>query len=61
MTDLEKLQKALELIESIETEAYEMTKIGIELDIQTLMGYLDPTERERQILEHNKNLRDHDL
>lgn len=61
MADIEKLQKALELIESIQTDTYEMTKIQIELDIQTLMRYLDENLKNQADIEYNLKLRGHDL
>ena len=61
MTDIEKLQKALELIESIQTDTYEMTKIQIELDIERLINWMDREAKNKADIEYNLKLQGHDL
>jgi hypothetical protein len=61
MTNIEKLQKALELIESCDLPQYELTKIRIEQDIEMLIRWLDP-ERGREAREnYNKTIMEHKL
>lgn len=60
MNDIEKLQKALELIESLETETYEMTKIQIEQEIEMLIRWLDPEVKHKDDLIYNNTILKHE-
>ena len=64
MTDIEKLQKALELIESIEIEEYHMQKMQIEIDLLKLIQYLTENENDKIYINrllYNRTIMQHDL
>lgn len=61
MTDIEKLQKALELIESCDLPQYELTKIRIEQDIEMLLRWLDPEKGREARENYNNTIKGHEL
>lgn len=64
MEKLETLNKALELIESIECEEYHVQKMQIEIDLLRLIQYLTENENDKKYLErlvYNRTIMQHDL